>query len=119
MLEHMLENINLIIESSLTDLLPENELKKFVLNGSKRIRSKLALLYIMSNCCIPNDNIYNLLAACELIHNASLLHDDVIDNSDVRREHITIGKKYSQNISILCGDYLVSIAVELLSKINN
>ncbi len=100
-------------------LLPFNELREFVDNGSKRIRSKLAIYYTKALGKNINTDIYNLLTSVELIHNASLLHDDVIDDSDKRRNLTTIAKKYSSKVSILCGDYLVSKAVDLIDKINN
>lgn len=96
-----------------------SDINKFVLNFSKRIRSKLAILYLKANNKEVNNKIYNILIAGELIHNASLLHDDIIDNNNVRRGIPTIGAKYSSELSILAGDYLLSIAVKSLLPINN
>ena len=59
------------------------------------------------------------MTAGEIIHNASLLHDDVIDNAMERRGEPTLGKMYSPYISILAGDYLLSIATEKLMEIDN
>lgn len=118
----LMDDINTIdkyITNNLKDVLPEEELLAFLNNGSKRIRSKLAALFVSAYNKPFTPDIYKVMAACELIHNASLLHDDVIDNSDLRRGLTTIGKKFSYNISILCGDYLVSKAIELLLETNN
>lgn len=119
MLKEELDIIDNKISGQVDNLLPDGELGVFVNTGSKRIRSRLALCYIKANNKIPNENINNLLAASELIHNASLLHDDVIDSSDSRRGTTTVARKFSSNISILCGDYLVTKAVNLLEEINN
>ena len=111
--------INKNIHNTLEELLPEDEMISFLSNGSKRIRSKLAILYIKANEKDSDDFIYKILTAGELIHNASLLHDDVIDNSKTRRGITAIGNKYSPKISILCGDYIVSAAIKILLELNN
>lgn len=113
------EIIDKKIEKIIQNVLPESRLLSFINNGSKRIRSNLALNYIKTNEKEADETIYGILTVGELIHNASLLHDDVIDNSELRRGITTIGKDFSQNISILCGDYVVSEAIEILSEINN
>ena len=91
-------------------------LLEFLDEPSKRIRSKIAILYLKSCGKILNDDIYSVLAAGELIHNASLLHDDIIDEAELRRGKTPVGIKISPKISILAGDYLVSQAI---AKINN
>ncbi len=119
MTDFELDRINQNICNIIEELLPENEIISFLNKGSKRIRSKLAILYIKANNKYPDDNIFKILTACELIHNASLLHDDVIDDSVTRRGITTIGNKYSPKISVLCGDYVVSKAIELLLELDN
>lgn len=114
-----LDVINKNIRERARELLPDSELLSFLSDGSKKIRSRLALSYIKALNKEPDDIVYNILTAGELLHNASLLHDDVIDDSELRRGVTTIGKKYSPNISILCGDYVVTNAIELLLKLNN
>jgi len=119
----MREDINKI-EELLERCLPSenivyNDIRSFVLSNSKRIRSKLALLYLKANNREITDDIYKILMSGELVHNASLLHDDIIDDNDVRRGETTIGKKYSSKMSIIAGDYLLSIAVKNLLSIDN
>lgn len=55
-------------------------------------------------------------AVAELIHTSSLLHDDVLDQSDMRRGQPTVGIQWGNSISILAGDYLVSRALHLLAE---
>lgn len=95
------------------------KLLEFINNGSKRIRSTLGLLYLKANNVSIDDNMLKLLLTCELIHNASLLHDDVIDNSEFRRGEQTLWKTFDKKTSVMCGDYLLSFAVEQLLGINN
>lgn len=96
-----------------------NELYNFANTKSKRIRSIFALLYLKACDVEIKSEIIDILIAGELIHNASLLHDDVIDDADLRRGQTTLSKAFSPKISILCGDYLLSFAINNLIKINN
>lgn len=99
--------------------LPSGILKSFLLENSKFIRSKLAILYLKSQNVEINDDIYKILSAGEIIHSASLLHDDVVDDADFRRGKCTINKEFSPKISILCGDFLLSLAIEKLLDLKN
>lgn len=95
------------------------ELNKFLNSPQKRIRSLFTLLYLKANNKNVTEDIKKILIAGELIHNASLLHDDVLDDAELRRGNITIGKKFSSKISILAGDYLISYAIEKLLNLDN
>ena len=94
-------------------------LNDFISCGSKRIRSLITLLYLKANNAVVNDEVITLLTAVELIHNASLLHDDVVDNSHERRGTQTLYDKYDSKISVLSGDYVLSVAVENLLNLQN
>ena len=95
------------------------DLDAFIHSKSKRIRSLVALLYLKINNTEINKAVITLLSAGELIHNASLLHDDVIDDADLRRGITTITKKYNSKISILSGDYILSCAVKFITELDN
>ena len=83
-------------------------------SGGKRIRSLLTL-GSAKLCGYENGNRDVNLAACiELIHNATLLHDDVIDNSDFRRGVKTSNAIWGNQSSILVGDYLLSRCFEMM-----
>ncbi len=92
----------------------------FLTSGSKRIRTILTALYLKANGCgnLSEDSI-NVVTAGEVIHNASLLHDDVLDGAKIRREQPAFCEIYTPQVSILSGDYLLSIATEQLLKVNN
>ncbi len=112
------------VENELFDLFESDSevtesLKSFLKAPSKRIRSIFAILYLKSNNCEITDDVISLLTAGEIIHNASLLHDDVIDEAETRRGETAISKKFDSKISILSGDYLLSVAVKILLKLNN
>lgn len=59
-----------------------------------------------------------LLAVCvEMIHNTSLLHDDVIDRSDLRRDQPSVNARWNNAVAILVGDYLLTQIMELLDEV--
>lgn len=112
------------LEQKLSAIVPFNcgiysDIRKFLISKSKRIRSKLAIMYLKANNAEITDEIYNILISGELIHNASLLHDDVIDDSELRRGNPTIGSKYSPKLSILSGDFVLALGIDTLLKTNN
>jgi len=85
-----------------------------VKSGGKRIRPLLTLASAKL-CNYKNGNRDINLAACvELIHNATLLHDDVIDNSDLRRGIKSANSIWGNQSSVLVGDYLFSRCFEMM-----
>jgi len=93
-----------------------SSVKDFLKLPSKRIRSVVSLLYLKACKKEITPAHYNLLAAVELVHNASLIHDDVIDKSDLRRAHKTLSAEFDNKLAVISGDYLLSIATELLTS---
>ena len=114
-----LNTVKKYILENFEDPFPENKLEKFINGKSKMIRSAIAILWIKANNAELSDNIYKILSAGEIIHNASLLHDDVVDNAETRRSEKTFALEFNPKISILAGDFLVSYAIEKLNSINN
>ncbi len=87
-----------------------------VLSGGKRVRPILTIL--ASKVCGYNsgNRHCNLAAAVELIHTATLLHDDVVDGSDLRRGRKTANAIWDNKASILVGDYLLSVAFQMMVR---
>ena len=83
-------------------------------SGGKRIRPILLILSSQLCGAESQNNHHNLAAAVELIHSATLLHDDVVDTSEVRRGKKTANAIWDNKSSILVGDYLFSIAFQLM-----
>ncbi len=87
-------------------------------NGGKRVRSVLVLLA----CEAVGGNARRALdaaAAIEILHNFTLVHDDVMDNASVRRGKPTVHRKWDTNIAILAGDEMIALAYRLLVTIKN
>ncbi len=91
----------------------------FLSGPSKHIRPVFVLLYLKANNEDISQEQLELLTVIELVHNASLIHDDVIDESKLRRGHKTISNQFDNKLAIISGDYILSIAMEELAKLNN
>ena len=85
-----------------------------VKSGGKRIRPLLTLASAKLCGYEDGNRDINLAACIELIHNATLLHDDVIDSSDLRRGVKTANSVWGNQSSILVGDYLFSRCFEMM-----
>ena len=93
-----------------------------VFSGGKRMRPLLVLAVAESlNGAdkIAQESIFNLAASVELLHTATLLHDDVIDKSSTRRGRASANAQWNNSSSILVGDFIYSRAFQLLLDIGN
>ena len=81
--------------------------------GGKRVRPMLTLLSARL-CEAPGDRQVRLAAAVEFIHTATLLHDDVVDDSNLRRGAATANAVWGNKPSVLVGDFLFSRAFQLM-----
>ena len=66
-----------------------------------------------------NENTLSAAVAVELLHNASLIHDDVVDSSPLRRGRKTVNNLWDNRVAVLVGDYFVSTALQSAIKSNN
>ncbi len=84
--------------------------------GGKRLRPMLFLLCANAKADCPPEKTMPLAVALELIHTASLVHDDIIDTSKKRRGVETANSKYGAQIAVLVGDYLFAKAFQLVAE---
>ena len=85
----------------------------------KMIRAKALLACAMNeDSLIDKDAVY-LGAAVELMHLATLVHDDVMDNADTRRGEESLQKKFGKRTAVICGDYLLCEALMMASLMEN
>jgi len=87
-------------------------------SGGKRIRPALVLLSGKFYHYDPN-YLLPMATAVEVLHTATLVHDDVIDNSLVRRGYPTVNKVWGEDKAILLGDYLLAKSQELVAETQN
>ncbi len=82
-------------------------------NG-KMMRPLLVLLVSKCYGQVP-DSVYHLGAAVELLHQGSLIHDDVVDESEKRRGHRSANAAFDNRLAVLLGDYVVSMALQQIT----
>lgn len=91
----------------------------FLKSPSKRIRLTLAILLSKALEEELSNEQLELLSAIEIVHNASLIHDDIIDDCEIRRGHKTISAEFNNKLGVISGDYLLSIAMEKIGELNS
>jgi len=118
-----LETINSIIIEKLGSKVPLiHEIASYlILSGGKRLRPLLTSCSFRLFEKNTNENINHigLAAAVEFIHAATLLHDDVIDESKKRRGNLSVNEVWGNKTSLLVGDFLFSRAFQLMAKYGN
>lgn len=91
----------------------------FLTAPSKRIRPLLSVLFYKSLYGKISDRQLKALSAVELIHSASLIHDDIIDESGTRRGLKTTAKEFGNKLGVISGDYLLSAAMNIVTDLNS
>ena len=115
-----LEAVNKLILEKLNSKVPliQEAASYLILSGGKRLRP------LLTSCCFnminnnksDNVNHIGLAAAVEFIHAATLLHDDVVDESKKRRGNLSVNEVWGNKTSVLVGDFLFSRAFQLMTK---
>ena len=108
-----LDAMNALIRCSLatSDPLMGRVVEQYLRTKGKQIRPLLVLLSARMFGDI-NESTLHAAAALEMLHNATLIHDDVVDNADYRRRTPTINKDFDNRIAVLVGDFFVSTALQ-------
>lgn len=110
-----MEEVNRVIRRSLSsDVLLINQIAEYIIGaGGKRLRP--ALLLLVANALgDTSGHKHTLAAVVEFIHTATLLHDDVVDESELRRGRKTANALFGNAASVLVGDYLYSRSFEMM-----
>jgi len=115
-----IKKINNVLDSEL-ELYTESEFKeplKYALGGGKRIRP---IILLLASECVGeiDDNTFAAACAIEFLHTESVIHDDIIDNETIRRQKDPFHIKYGYNTSVLTGDFVLGLILNIASRINN
>jgi octaprenyl-diphosphate synthase len=106
-------------DSMLTDVKLINSVVRYVAKRKgKRFRPRLCLLSAKL-CGDINENTYRASALIEMIHVATLIHDDIVDEADMRRGWPSVGRVWKNKVAILVGDYLFSNALSKMCDIDD
>lgn len=115
-----MEQVDICITEQLASNIPlVGQVSQYIISaGGKRLRP--ALLLLTSGALgYQNDMRFNMAAVVEFIHTATLLHDDVVDESTLRRGKATANEAFGNPASVLVGDFLYSRAFQMMVKANN
>ena len=109
----------LILRRLESDVVLINQIGHYIVgSGGKRLRP-LAVLLSARACGYSGDRHTDLAAVVEFIHTATLLHDDVVDGSELRRSRETANAVWGNEASVLVGDFLYSRAFEMMVDLDN
>ncbi len=109
----------LILDRLQSDVVLINQIGHYIVNsGGKRLRPMIVLLSALAVGYQGSSHV-NLAAIIEFIHTATLLHDDVVDGSDMRRSNETANAVWGNAASVLVGDFLYSRSFEMMVEIQN
>lgn len=95
-----------------------NVFESLIGSGGKRIRPALSVLSTKFHQTDP-DKALTLAVATELVHAATLIHDDLIDKSPLRRGSPTINTRWSGTATVLAGDFLLARAADIAASLDN
>ena len=114
-----MEGVNAQIRAQLhSDVALIQQMGEYIVNsGGKRLRPVLAILSARA-CGYEGDRHHLTAAIIEFIHTATLLHDDVVDSSDLRRGKETANSIWGNEASVLVGDFIFSRSFQMMVKVN-
>ncbi|WP_438971676.1 octaprenyl diphosphate synthase [Methylophaga sp.] len=120
LIEDDMTAVDTLIQQRLqSDVALINQLGFYIINsGGKRLRPAIALLCAKA-CGYQGDKHINLATIIEFIHTATLLHDDVVDNSDMRRGQETANSLWGNEASVLVGDFLYTRSFEMMVEMDS
>ena len=114
-LEDDLARVNVVINKAvMSDVALISQIGQYIISaGGKRLRP---IMTILSGKVLGYDNeqLYSLAAMVEFIHTSTLLHDDVVDESDLRRGRSTANNMFGNAAAVLVGDFLYTRAFQLM-----
>ncbi len=88
----------------------------YVLNGQGKRLRPLLTIFSAEACGAKIDDVLNSALAIEVLHNFTLVHDDIMDQDQLRHGKTTVHKKWDDGIAILTGDAMLSLALKLINK---
>jgi octaprenyl-diphosphate synthase len=115
-----MDGVNASIRTQLhSDVVLIKQMGEYIVNsGGKRLRPVIAVLAAKA-CGYQGDKHYLTAAIIEFIHTATLLHDDVVDSSDLRRGKKTANSIWGNEASVLVGDFIFSRAFEMMVQVGD
>lgn len=113
-----------LVQDKVEDILAKSPIiirkytKHLSLSQGKYIRAMSLLLSAEDREGLVHPDAITIAGAIEILHLATLVHDDVIDDANLRRGSLTLQKKYDKKTAVICGDYLLCAALKLAASIS-
>jgi len=108
-----------IVERLASDVVLVNQVSQYIINGGGKRLRPLSVLLAARACGHEGQQHVPAAAIIEFIHTATLLHDDVVDGSDMRRGRNTANHVFGNEASVLVGDYLYSRAFQMMVELGD
>lgn len=102
---------------STSPLIIRSYTKHLLKSEGKYLRAKAVLASALREDGTIHYDAVKFAASIELLHLATLVHDDVMDDADTRRGIATLHKKYGRKTAIICGDFILAVAMSLAGKV--
>lgn len=112
------------LQNNICCIIPENEgvedrLRDYFASSQKHIRAVLSFLYLRAYSLDIDEKQIVFQSVIELVHNGSLIHDDVIDKSDTRRGKKSFNAEFGEHLSVIAGDYVLSFALKQIYELKS
>lgn len=122
-IDDLMQQVDCLIQNTLLEQSSPSSVQNICIEAIKyhfdspgqQVRAKSCLDACMK-LAVEYDDMLILAASAELLHNASLIHDDIQDEDEIRRGQASVWKKYGINIAICAGDLLLSTAYGMLAR---
>jgi octaprenyl-diphosphate synthase len=114
-----------LVEARISEILAESDplIQRYVQDVAdqrgKRLRPRLLVVCAQLLGGATYEATANCAACCELLHTATLIHDDVIDDTPTRRGKVTLNSRYGNEIAVIVGDYVMTLVLRSLSAEGN
>ncbi len=92
---------------------------QYVLDGKGKRLRPLLTIFSAESCGSSKDNVFSAALAVEVLHNFTLVHDDIMDKDSTRHGKDTVHRKWDDGVAILTGDAMLSLALKLLNENND
>ena len=99
-----------------SDVMLMNDALSFLSESIGKMMRPMLVMLVAKSIGNVNEKTFSAAAAVEMLHTASLLHDDVIDESDKRRGRPSLNVRFNNNVAVLSGDYMFSMALNCSAK---
>ena len=116
-LEHEIADFNDYFKSLLkSDVALMNDALYFLGESTGKMMRPMLVMLVAKSIGNVNEKTFSAASAVEMLHTASLLHDDVIDESDKRRGRQSLNARFNNNVAVLTGDYMFSMALNCTAR---